>query len=404
MNAGVCFQTSAGSNTTAKTGSTQFVSSKNGASNSFKKEMDKAFDRNQSTTNDPGTSSSTNKVTSNKSQQKTDSKEYPEKDVNSAQDNQSMDVTKEAQVLAAAQIQQPNMITVNAQMTTGDALQQMQSEMVNNALLGVVVEKPESNLAEVLGKAEETVESEIKLPFQNNVDLVKAAMLKSAQSESQENQMQNFADTLTNANQVKGEKIQEGAQIESANLQTSEIETDDPKLEQMDMPEENVLAKNNSLDLSKVNIKVAEAPIDTNQADMAKQLADKIMYKLSDGKQEFDLELNPKDLGKVNVKMIFQNGSAELILSTSNSKAHQLLSMQADALRGILESNTGMDSTINLKQAENSDGQFDRDNFQEQSNSQQQQQQQQQEKKLAGDISFIDRLRLGLADDLEEAV
>ncbi len=404
MNAGVCFQTSAGSNTTAKTGSTQFVSSKYGASNSFKKEMDKAFDRNQSTTNDAGTSSSTNKVTSNKAQQKTDSKEYPEKDVNSAQDNQNMDVTKEAQVLAAAQIQQPNMITVNAQMTTSDALQQMQSEVVNNALLGVVVEKPESNLAEVLSKAEETVESEIKLPFQNNVDLVKSAMLKSAQSDSQENQMQNFTDTLTNANQVKGEKVQEGAQTESANLQTSEVETDDPKLEQMDMPEENVLAKTNSLDLSKVNIKVAEAPIDTNQADMAKQLADKIMYKLSDGKQEFDLELNPKDLGKVNVKMIFQNGSAELILSTSNSKAHQLLSMQADALRGILEANTGMDSTISLKQAENSDGQFDRDNFQEQSNNQQNQQQQQKEKKLAGDISFIDRLRLGLADDLEEAV
>lgn len=404
MNAGVCFQTAGGSNITVKPVSTQLVSSNNGSSNSFKKEMDKAFDRNQSATNDAGKSSLTDKATSNKAQQKTDSKEYPEKNANFSEDAQNMDVTKEAQVLAAAQTQQPNMVAVNADITICDALQQMQSEVINNALLGVAVEKPESNLAEVFGKAEETGEGEIKLPFQNNVDLVKSAMIKSAQGESQENQMQNFADTLTNANQMKGEKVQEGAQIESVNSPSSEFKSDDSKLEQVDMPEENILVKTNNLDLSKVNIKVAEAPIDTNQADMAKQLADKIMYKLSDGKQEFDLELNPKDLGKVNVKMIFQNGSAELILSTSNSKAHQLLSMQADALRGILEANTGMDSTISLKQAETSDGQFDRDNFQEQSNGQQNQQQQQQGKKLAEDISFIDRLRLGLTDDLEEAV
>lgn len=405
MNAGVCFQTLGCSNTTAKTVSTQLVSSNNRSNDSFKKEMDKAFDRNQSTTNDAGKSSLADKVTSNKAQHKTDSKEYPEKDANSAEDDQNRDVTREEQVLAAAQIQQPNMVAVNADITTCDALQQMENEAVTNALLGAVAEKPESNLAEIFGKAEETGEGEIKLPFQNNVDLVKSAMLKSAQGESQENQMQNFAETLTNGGQMKGEKVQEGGatQIESATLQSSEFESDDSKLEQVDMPEENVLAKTSNLDLSKVNIKVAEAPVDTNQADMAKQLADKIMYKLSDGKQEFDLELNPKNLGKVNVKMIFQNGSAELILSTSNSKAHQLLSMQADALRGILESNTGMDSTISLKQAETSDGQFDRDNFQEQSNGQQKQQQQ-QEKKLAEDISFIDRLRLGLVDDLEEAV
>ncbi|MHC1724188.1 MAG: flagellar hook-length control protein FliK [Aminipila sp.] len=405
MNAGVNLQTLAGSNTTAKTVNTQLVNSNNGASNSFKKEMDKAFDRNQSTTKDASKGSLTDKVTSNKALQKTDSKEYPEKNADFARDDQNTDITKEQQVLAAAQIQQPNVVAMNADITACDALQQMQGEVVTNALLGAVVEKPEINLTEIFGNAEKTGEGEIKLPFQNNVDLVKSAMLKSVQGEGQENQMQNFAETLTNGGQIKGEKVQESGatQIESANLQNLKSEGDDPKLEQVDMPEENVLAKTNNLDLSKVNIKVAEAPIDTNQADMAKQLADKIMYKLSDGKQEFDLELNPKNLGKVNVKMIFQNGSAELILSTSNSKAHQLLSMQADALRGILESNTGMDSTISLKQAETSDGQFDRDNFQEQSKGQQQQQQQ-QEKKMAGDISFIDRLRLGLVDNLEEAV
>ncbi len=128
------------------------------------------------------------------------------------------------------------------------------------------------------------------------------------------------------------------------------------------------------------------------------------MYKLSEGRQEFDLELNPRELGKVNIKMIFENGKAQLIMSASNSKAHHLLSMQADALRGILEDNTGLDSTITLKQAETDSNQFDRDNFQEQSNSQQNQRQQQEKKDYTGDISFMDRLRLGLTEGLEEAV
>lgn len=403
MNAGVFFQTLGGSSIAAKTVSTQSVSTNNSSIDSFKKEMDKAFDRNQSTTNDAGKNSLTNKVASNKAQYKSDSKEYPEKDVASSDNDQITDVTKEEQVIAAAQVQQPVALAVDADFTTCYALQQIQNESATGTLPGAIVEDSKNGIADGFGNTEKMGEGEIKLPFQNNVDLVKSAMLK-AQSESQENQTQSTSEALTNGSMMQGEKITEGdsTATDFVKLQSSDSEKQDSSLEQVEIPDENVLAKTNNLDLSKVNIKVAEAPIDTNQADMAKQLADKIMYKLSDGKQEFDLELNPKNLGKVNVKMIFQNGSAELILSTSNSKAHQLLSMQADALRGILESSTGMDSTISLKQAETSDGQFDRDNFQGESNGQQSQKQQQNERNE--DISFMDRLRLGLTDDLEEAV
>lgn len=404
MNTGVFFKALGSSNLTAKPISAQSVNTNNSSIDSFKKEMDKVFDRNQSATNDAGKNSLTDKVASNKAQGKTDSKEYPEKDANSLDNGQSIDVTREQQVLAAAQLQQPAVQAENADFIPFDALQQMQNESVTSVLSETMMKNSETNIADIIGDTEKMGEGEIKLPFQNNVDLVKLAMLKE-QGENQENKMQNFSQSMANSSQIQEEKIPEGnsTATDTANLQSADSEKADPTLEQMEIPEENVLVKNSNLDLSKVNIKVAEAPIDTNQADMAKQLADKIMYKLSDGRQEFDLELNPRNLGKVNVKMIFQNGSAEIILSTSNSKAHQLLSMQADALRGILESNTGMDSTISLKQAETSDGQFDRDNFQEQSNGQQNQQQQ-QEKKLVEDISFIDRLRLGLTDDLDEAV
>lgn len=397
MNAGVCFQMLGGSNTASKTTNTQPVQTNNRSNESFKKEMDKAFDRKQSTINDVSKSNISKKV-----HDKNDSKKYSENDANSVKNDKNTDPSQEEQALAASQIQQ-SVIAAENIVDTGDTLQLLQSRGVVNSLLATISGKTES---EDLSNVAEEVEGKTKLPFQNNVELVKSAILKSAQVGKQENQRQNSAETLINSNQMQGENLQknENSQVKVASLQGPKSDNDEVTLGISDTPEENVVVKANNLDLSKVNIKVAETPIDTTQTDIAKQLADKIMYKLNKGKHEFDLELNPKNLGKVNIKMIFQNGCAELLMTTSNSKAHHLLSMQADTLRGILEASTGTDNNVTVKQTEASEGQFDRDNFQEQSKGQQNQQQQRQEKNLTGDISFSDRLRLGLIDGLDEAV
>ena len=166
--------------------------------------------------------------------------------------------------------------------------------------------------------------------------------------------------------------------------------------------QDSVKMRNEPLDLSKVNIKVADAPIDTTKADAAQQMADKIIYKLSQGKHVFDMELNPANLGKINVKMIFENGSAEIIMTTSSAKAHQLLSAQTDALRAILEGTLGMNNNIEVKQTEQAAEQFDRDNFQEQSN--EKGQQQEEKRKHNEDVSFVEKLRLGLTELELEAV
>ena len=124
---------------------------------------------------------------------------------------------------------------------------------------------------------------------------------------------------------------------------------------------------------------------------------------LSQGKHVFDMELNPANLGKINVKMIFENGNAEIIMTTSSAKAHQLLSNQTDALRAILEQTLGMNNNIEVKQAEQAAEQFDRDNFQEQSK-EKGQQQEQEKRKNDEDVSFVEKLRLGLTDFEFEAV
>ena len=90
-------------------------------------------------------------------------------------------------------------------------------------------------------------------------------------------------------------------------------------------------------------------------------------------------------------------------MTTSSAKAHQLLSNQTDALRAILEQTLGMNNNIEIKQAEQAAEHFDRDNFQEQSN-EKGQQQEQEKKKNNEDVSFVEKLRLGLTELEFEAV
>ncbi|QHI71973.1 flagellar hook-length control protein FliK [Aminipila terrae] len=406
MNAGVFFQTM-NSSPTVKAGSTQLANASNNSKDSFKQEMDKVFDRKQNDANSTVKSPIPEKSNdSSRVQQKTDSKKYPKDDADSGKDDQNVNAEQAGQILAAAQLQQPVVPTVNVGNSIGDMLQQIQNPAITEVLVKPDIVESPLNLNESIKPDEGAKNGDIKLPFQNSIDLVKSSMIQSNQNDTQDNQMSGFGENLTKENPILGQDVKEADTTQSEPTVSQEVKPvkDDATVEITDKPEGNIFLKNSNLDLSKVNIKVAEAPVDTNQADMAQQLADKIMYKLSAGKQEFDLQLNPRELGKVNIKMIFQNGSAELVMTASNPKAHQLLSMQADTLRGILENNTGMNSTIHLKQAETASGQFDRDNFQQQSNEKQNQQNQKQEKKTTEGISFVDRLRLGLVDNLDEAV
>lgn len=403
MNAGIFFQMAGGNQGIPNTGNVQKGDSGQNSNASFKKEMDKVFDRKQNSPSAAEKNTRTDRRENmSRIQQKSDLKKLSESSEEPVKEDRTAETSQEVQLLAAAQIQYP--AAAMADMNACSILQQRQADTVNNVLFQSMLKEPDSNLPEALGNIQQSEDGEIKLPFQSNVDLAKSAMLKALQNESQEKPVQTHTEVLTKGQLQQDDGLQENnLQSKTTKLQSSE-KIEEVLPDQTEGLKENAFAKNNSLDLSKVHIKVADAPVDTTQTDAAKQLADKIMYKLSEGRQEFDLELNPRELGKVNIKMIFENGKAQLIMSASNSKAHHLLSMQADALRGILEDNTGLDSTITLKQAETDSNQFDRDNFQEQSNSQQNQRQQQEKKDYTGDISFMDRLRLGLTEGLEEAV
>lgn len=402
MEAGTCFQILTGSNETTRTGSLQRLDRTKTLTNSFQKEMDKAFEKNQPDLNAKSKTFSEDKE---KVTKKLGNKHKQDKSqrnqVNDKKEEHEADDTKQEQVVVAEQVQKntiPTEIIANSK-----ELQQLIGDLESENLLTYVA-KP--MIKESLSNVERTENSEIKLPFDINADLVKSAMVKLNQSEEKQSQLSNFMKNLVKANQNQPQNLIENdvTKDDLMKLKNLDAENSDEIIENNEMTDKNILPKSNQLDLSKINIKIAEAPLDTTRTDMAKQLADKILYKLNNGKHEFDLELYPRNLGKVNIKLVFQNGRAELMMSTSNTKAHHLLSMQTETLKGILENNTGLDTAIDLRQSEKGDEQFDRDNFQQQSNSQQNQQNQRQEKEFDEEISFTEKLRLGLLGDFEEAV
>ncbi len=396
MNAGVFFQTLSGSTSAVRETVTQKVNQGNESKSSFKKEIDKAFNKEENSSRNVHKDTKSSFKKNLKDDQIKDKKEqnFDEVTESGKQDDNSI---KRMQELAVLQLQ--NGLSLQELEENCNGLQNLQDISEGESLLG---QSLNSNLVNNLDEDLGLKEGKTLLTPQNNVDLVKAALLKLKQGG--EEQKQPMITLQPKEEMLVGNQAKEVTNLEKTlNGQNFGEEIENSLEKNQETPKEANLINSSNLDLSKINIKVGETPVNTTRTDMANQLADKILYKLSNGKQEFDLELYPKNLGKVNVKLIFQNGGADLIMTTSNSKAHQLLSQHVDALKSILENNTNLNSTVNVKEAVTTEGQFDRDNFQEQSNNQQNQQQK-QEKHLNEDFSFADKLRLGLLDEFEQAV
>ena len=196
----------------------------------------------------------------------------------------------------------------------------------------------------------------------------------------------------------------EKSEVTKAEFKISSKNVKDIKPEVKDSPKEEIgeqfefakVVPEAKLDFNKVNIKVADAPIRAEAPDMPQQLVDKITYNADQGKHVFDIELFPENLGKVAIKMVFEKGVAELVMTTHTDKAHKLLSQQLDVIRGILETNTQNQASVEVKVGENASENFDKDSFLGQG--EKNQQEQQKDRKEDSSDSFLEKLRLGIAE------
>ncbi len=67
------------------------------------------------------------------------------------------------------------------------------------------------------------------------------------------------------------------------------------------------------------------------------QIKDQIVMMRADGKQTVTMQLNPKELGKLDIKMVFEKGNLSVEILVSNPRAHNLILSNVSELETILQ-------------------------------------------------------------------
>lgn len=120
-------------------------------------------------------------------------------------------------------------------------------------------------------------------------------------------------------------------------------------------------------------------PISANPEAVAKsacgQVTDKIEANYRAGKSEFAIDLYPKDLGKVSVKLGIQNGVLTVEISAANPKTQSMLLANTDEIKSILQSS--VNQTVQVTQPQERAWYEQSQNQSNQSSAQQQEQQRQ---------------------------
>ncbi len=115
------------------------------------------------------------------------------------------------------------------------------------------------------------------------------------------------------------------------------------------------------------------------------------------GKSEFEIWLEPANLGKMAIKVAYENGRAMVSIMCTNEKTMELMSQNARHLGNILQQHTGDETVVVIDQPESDYLQQKTD--QEDQNGQQQEEQdgqQDQDQQDQDHESFLQQLRLGL--------
>lgn len=131
-------------------------------------------------------------------------------------------------------------------------------------------------------------------------------------------------------------------------------------------------------------------------ADMVK---DMIARQISQGKQEIEISLTPRSLGKLIVRVAVEAGETTVSIICTNSKAMQAMTQKAGELGRILEDSLGdkMEVVVDTEKPDSYLQQEGRNAGQEQAEQERHASQERHKGQEADTVDFLQQLRLGLA-------
>ena len=179
----------------------------------------------------------------------------------------------------------------------------------------------------------------------------------------------------------------------------TETKSDEKQMDKdTDLPENTTVTNKRTFSDDVINIKVGENT-QIADADMAQKVSDKMLAKFSQNENEFEIQLMPKELGKITIKLVMQNGQAHVSMFAENAKTSSLLAEKAREISSIIEQNTGNETSVEvLDKKEMQPQDQNRESKGEGFDRQKEEQQKQHQHKMQAErsVDFIQQMRLGL--------
>lgn len=127
------------------------------------------------------------------------------------------------------------------------------------------------------------------------------------------------------------------------------------------------------------------------------KLSQNMADQMAKGRVEFEIWLEPANLGKMAIKVAYESGRAIISIMCTNEKAMEMISQNARNLGNILEQHTGDNTVVVVEHPESDYLQQQADQENKGSYDQQGQQSKNQDDENDEAQSFLQQLRLGLA-------
>lgn len=130
------------------------------------------------------------------------------------------------------------------------------------------------------------------------------------------------------------------------------------------------------------------------EQNLGKDLSKLISGQIREGQKEFEIQLEPQNLGKITIKVSNHDNQTTIAMLCSEERTLSLLAQNAKELGVIMENNLGAPAQILVdKQAPDY---LNQENSQKENQQKERQKEKQSEKKHSGDEDFIQKLRLGM--------
>lgn len=236
---------------------------------------------------------------------------------------------------------------------------------------------------------------EMETPMEQNTGSFQEAMAEEIPQE-QAAPVENAAEAAPVQEAEQAEKPRQEVEVEAAAAQE---EGDEPKGEAAEAPE----AVFHDAKAAPVKVGERYETVDTQAPNMDEQVAAAVRQAVQVGSQRIEIRLTPENLGELVIEMTRDAGGAlQVVLHASTSRAAGLLTEHLTGLHAALQAQNAQTVHVEVQRSQESQQQNLHQQTDPNGHHQQHRQQERRQEQTGGE-DFLQKLRLGLFGEPEEA-